>query len=86
MHHSLSITAKPTENLWVVTTASSTTTNHVVAMSSNVPANRRVICPECKKEIEVRSGFAHFTLTRHIKEHSMPSPVKDKNSIVESDN
>ena len=86
MHHSLSITAKPTENLWVVTTASSTTTSHVVAMSSNVPANRRVICPECKKEIEVRSGFAHFTLTRHIKEHSMPSPVKDKNSIVESDN
>jgi hypothetical protein len=46
-----------------------TTTNHAVAMSSNVPANRRVICPECKKEIEVRSGFAHFTLTRHMKEH-----------------
>jgi hypothetical protein len=42
----------------------------VVVMSSNVPANRRVICPECKKEIEVRSGFAHFTLTRHMKEHA----------------
>jgi hypothetical protein len=70
MHHSLSITAKHTTNLWVVTTASSTTTNLVVVMSSNVPANRRVICPECKKEIEVRSGFAHFTLTRHMKEHA----------------
>lgn len=69
MHHSLSITAKPMENLWVATTASSTTTNLVVAMSSNVSANRRVICPECKKEIEVRSGFAHFTLVRHMKEH-----------------
>ena len=32
-------------------------------------ANRVVICPECKKEIEVRSGFAHFTLTNHQKEH-----------------
>jgi hypothetical protein len=70
MHHSLSITAKHIMNLWVATTASSTTTNLVVAMSSNVSANRRVICPECKKEIEVRSGFAHFTLTRHMKEHA----------------
>jgi hypothetical protein len=51
-------------------------------------ANRVVICPECKKEIEVRSGFAHHTLARHMKEHRMPNPVKDKNknSIVESDN
>jgi len=32
-------------------------------------ANRVVICPQCKKEIEVRSGFAHYTLTRHLKEH-----------------
>jgi len=31
---------------------------------------RVVVCPECKKEIEVRSGvFAHNTLTRHLKEH-----------------
>jgi hypothetical protein len=28
-----------------------------------------VICPECKKEIEVRSDFAHMTLNRHLKEH-----------------
>jgi hypothetical protein len=46
-----------------------TTISLVIAMSSNVPANRRVVCPECKKEIEVRSGFAHFTLVRHMKEH-----------------
>lgn len=32
-------------------------------------SSRVVICPECKKEIEVRSGFAHETLNRHIKEH-----------------
>ncbi len=70
MNRSLSITARHMESLWVAITASSTTTNLVVAMSSNVPANRRVICPECKKEIEVRSGFAHFTLTRHMKEHA----------------
>lgn len=69
MNHSSSITAKPTENLWAVTTASLTTISLVIAMSSNVPANRRVVCPECKKEIEVRSGFAHFTLVRHMKEH-----------------
>jgi|FreactTroBogLake_1042271.scaffolds.fasta_scaffold03165_10 hypothetical protein len=30
---------------------------------------RIVICPECKRDIEVRSGFAHFTLNRHLKEH-----------------
>lgn len=28
-----------------------------------------VICPECKKEIEVRSDFAYMTLNRHLKEH-----------------
>lgn len=31
--------------------------------------NKIVICPNCKKEIEVRSGFAHETLNRHMKEH-----------------
>lgn len=31
--------------------------------------NRAVICPVCKKEIEVRSGFSHFTLNNHLKEH-----------------
>ena len=31
--------------------------------------NRVVVCPTCNKEIEVRSGFAHMTLTRHMKEH-----------------
>jgi hypothetical protein len=31
-----------------------------------------VICPECKREIEVRSGFAHYTLNNHIsKEHKL---------------
>ena len=29
--------------------------------------NKAVICPECKEEIEVRSGFAHMTLSRHLK-------------------
>lgn len=29
--------------------------------------NRAVICPNCKAEVEVRSGFAHMTLTRHLK-------------------
>jgi hypothetical protein len=28
---------------------------------------RLVICDLCKKEIEVRSGFAHFTLNNHLK-------------------
>lgn len=33
-------------------------------------SNRIVICPECNKEIEVRSDFAHLTLNNHIsKEH-----------------
>jgi len=32
--------------------------------------NRLVVCPNCKKEIEVRWGiFAHDTLNRHMKEH-----------------
>jgi|DEB19_MinimDraft_3_1074340.scaffolds.fasta_scaffold45624_4 hypothetical protein len=30
-------------------------------------ANRIVACPICGKEIEVRSNFAHQTLTNHIK-------------------
>ena len=33
-------------------------------------SNRIVICPKCNKEIEVRSGFAYFTLNNHLsKEH-----------------
>jgi uncharacterized protein YbaR (Trm112 family) len=33
-------------------------------------AKRVVICPTCKKELEVRSGiFAHQTLYRHMKAH-----------------
>ena len=30
---------------------------------------RIIVCPECKKEIEVRSDFAYMTLNRHLKEH-----------------
>ena len=29
--------------------------------------NRIVICEVCGREIEVRSGFAHMTLTNHYK-------------------
>ena len=29
--------------------------------------NKAVICTNCKAEVEVRSGFAHMTLTRHLK-------------------
>ena len=36
---------------------------------TTVSANKRVICPTCKAEIEVRSAFAYMTYTRHIKEH-----------------
>jgi hypothetical protein len=32
-----------------------------------VASSRIVICPECGKELEVRSGFAHLTLSNHIK-------------------
>lgn len=33
-------------------------------------SNRIVICSQCNKELEVRSGFAHQTLNNHInKEH-----------------
>lgn len=33
-------------------------------------SNRTVVCPQCNKELEVRSGFAHITLQNHIdKEH-----------------
>ena len=28
---------------------------------------RTVYCPKCKQDIHVRSGFAHLTLTRHLK-------------------
>ena len=31
-------------------------------------ANRIVICEICGRELEVRSGFAHLTLARHLKE------------------
>jgi hypothetical protein len=62
--------ANLTEKRWAVTTASSTIARNVTAMPKTATAaNRVVICPECKKEVEVRSGFAHATLTRHMKEH-----------------
>jgi hypothetical protein len=33
-------------------------------------SSRIVICPDCKKELEVRSDFAYMTLSNHInKEH-----------------
>ena len=32
-------------------------------------ANKVIICEICGREIEVRSGFAHMTLSRHLKEH-----------------
>ena len=50
---------------------------------------RVVVCTNCNKELEVRSGvFAHATLARHMKEHRMLGPAEDKNknSIIESDN
>ena len=62
-------TAKPTQREWVASSASLTLTQSVAAMSKQVAANRVVICPECKKEIEVRSAFAHKTLVSHLKEH-----------------
>jgi hypothetical protein len=34
-----------------------------------VASSRTVICEVCNKEIEVRSDFAHLTLSRHMKEH-----------------
>jgi hypothetical protein len=30
---------------------------------------RLVICPICKKQIEVRNTFAHETLNRHLQQH-----------------
>jgi hypothetical protein len=69
MNTNLFITAKPTQREWAASSASLTLTQSVVAMSKQVAANRVVICPECKKEIEVRSAFAHETLVRHMKEH-----------------
>ncbi len=38
-------------------------------MVKTMSANRLIICPICNKEVEVRSGFAHATLARHMKEH-----------------
>lgn len=32
-----------------------------------VPTNRRVVCPICNAEVQVRSGMAGDTLSRHIK-------------------
>lgn len=32
-------------------------------------SNRLVVCNICNQEIEVRSGFAHETLNRHMKTH-----------------
>lgn len=32
-------------------------------------SHRVIICEICGREIEVRSGFAHETLNRHMKEH-----------------
>ena len=69
MNTSLFTTARHTQKRWVASSASLTLTLSVIALSKVMSANRVVICPECKKEIEVRSGFAHFTLVRHMKEH-----------------
>lgn len=49
----------------------------VIAVSRVVAANRVVVCPVCKKEIDVRSGFAHATLGRHIKEHKDVDTKRD---------
>ena len=66
---SSAITAKPIKNVWNVSSALLTPTQSVNVVSKVVSANRVVICPVCNKEVEVRSGFAHHTLARHIKEH-----------------
>jgi hypothetical protein len=62
-------TAKPTKNEWNVNSVPLTLIQSVTVVSKVVAANRVVICPVCNKEVEVRSGFAHHTLARHIKEH-----------------
>jgi hypothetical protein len=62
-------TVKPTKNEWNVNSVPLTLIQSVTVVSKVMSANRVVICPECKKEIEVRSGFAHHTLARHMKEH-----------------
>jgi len=69
MNTSLFTTARPIKSEWNVSSVPSTLTQSVIVVSKVMSANRVVICPECKKEIEVRSGFAHFTLVRHMKEH-----------------
>jgi hypothetical protein len=40
-------------------------------------SNRIVACPICGKEIEVRSGFAHQTLSNHIKANHKESVVSE---------
>lgn len=32
-------------------------------------SSRIVVCDVCGRELEVRSDFAHMTLSRHMKEH-----------------
>jgi hypothetical protein len=40
-------------------------------------SNRIVACPICGREIEVRSGFAHQTLSNHIKATHKESVVSE---------
>jgi hypothetical protein len=40
-------------------------------------SKRIVVCPICHKEIEVRSGFAHQTLSNHIKATHMEKVVSE---------
>ncbi len=36
----------------------------------DMASKRIVVCPQCKKEVDVRSDFAYMTLNNHIlKEH-----------------
>ena len=46
------------------------TTVREIQVSNGVKVkNKVVICPVCKAEIEVRSQFAHLTLSNHMKGH-----------------
>lgn len=48
------------------------------SIKENKVMARIVICTECKKEIEVRSGFAHHTLSNHkSKEHKLEKREKN---------
>lgn len=48
------------------------------SIKENKVMARVVICTECKKEIEVRSGFAHHTLSNHkSKEHKLEKREKN---------